>query len=149
LNNELRIENPTSADDGIYTLEADYTNIYGNTTDSLIQMFFPEGSDTVDSHVTFEIANVTFDPGCFAGSDDLNRSDVKIYPNPTTGLTKISGLNENADLKLINSVGQIVLESKVDSEHADLDLSTLIGGIYVVLLEFQKGTATTKLHLLR
>jgi hypothetical protein len=127
-------------------LEAEYTNVYGNSTDSLIQMFFPDGADTVVSHVIFEIAEVTYDSGCYAGLDDLNEFDVRVYPNPTSGVVTIDGLKTNAQIVVCNSLGQEVLESNLKSRKTNLDLSSLPDGLYIIRTETENGITAKKVQ---
>ena len=147
LNDELRIENPTSTDEGVYTLEADYINIYGNTNDSLVQMFFPEGSDTVLSHVVFQIADVTYDEGCFAGLDDVDTPAVQVYPNPSSGLVTIKELKETVMTYVFSSAGKQVFADKVSPENPVIDLSELANGMYIIRLESQEGVSFDKVLL--
>lgn len=64
---------------------------------------------------------------------------VKIYPNPTNGITTVDVADEWVDgqLTVTNLQGQIVLQSNLNSVNDRLDFSELHSGIY--LLTLQKG----------
>ena len=58
--------------------------------------------------------------------------DVTIYPNPVANTLMISGLKHSANLKIVNSAGQIVLQHHASSNSLSLDVATLKPGIYIV-----------------
>jgi hypothetical protein len=59
---------------------------------------------------------------------------LQIYPNPTTdGIIKINGLNQgNYFCQVIDNQGQIVLSNKIAAPEAQLNLSQLPKGIYIL-----------------
>lgn len=59
--------------------------------------------------------------------------DLKIYPNPTTGIINISGLGmEETILKIYNLTGVLVKSQMVNLSHPKINIESLINGIYVV-----------------
>jgi hypothetical protein len=86
---------------------------------------------------------------CFAESDSLfysqivteikNNSEsqlIRIYPNPTTGLLKIEGLqnNERNDILVFSVDGILIMENSVFSTTYFLDLNNISSGIYILVI---------------
>lgn len=71
-------------------------------------------------------------------SIDFNLSSIQInaYPNPTNGLINIELKQENlenASIKVLNSMSQLVLEQiQPENNHITLDLTSLDAGIYFI-----------------
>ena len=62
---------------------------------------------------------------------------IELYPNPTTGILNIRGLNtENSRIKILDSIGKIVDQPK--SEDHQIDLSNLANGLYFIVIETDK-----------
>lgn len=103
------------------------------------------GSSSAESY--FKIA-----PGCIwclqeegeesaERSSDLNESDqFSFYPNPADNRIMISGVQEGSKIVLINIKGQTVLERPVRGSRAQLDLSQLNSGIYLIRLQKPDGS---------
>ncbi|MBO6518328.1 MAG: T9SS type A sorting domain-containing protein [Bacteroidia bacterium] len=73
---------------------------------------------------------------CNVGVSEITRkkSELEFYPNPTTGLVNLPGLNGNkASLKVTNVNGQQVYSQQV-AANAALDLSFLPEGVYILQL---------------
>ena len=86
------------------------------------------------------------------GINDINKSDVRIYPNPTSGLLNVDLGTLSADMKLdvYNIMGQSIKHAEISkqSSHSTLDLSGYPDGNYYVVLKDQEGySATYKLVL--
>ncbi|MBO3099162.1 T9SS type A sorting domain-containing protein [Gelidibacter pelagius] len=63
----------------------------------------------------------------------LEHQMVKLYPNPVTDKLFIqSPSSKNFNLKLVNSLGQLVMSQDSNSASAELDLSSLSRGLYVL-----------------
>ncbi len=70
-----------------------------------------------------------------SGIDDLSNDDVKIYPNPSAGLFKVSLGNKISDelnVRVVNILGNIVLSQINNTTDFDVDISSLTNGIYYI-----------------
>ena len=65
------------------------------------------------------------------GIDCASRSDLAIYPNPTTGIVHID-VPRDAVLQLFDMVGHCLLSTRVPQGTAALDLTSLPQGVYLV-----------------
>ncbi|MBK9399796.1 MAG: T9SS type A sorting domain-containing protein [Bacteroidetes bacterium] len=67
------------------------------------------------------------------GITEPENSDYSIYPNPTNGIIHLSNLicNENIEIQILNSLGQIQLHQTFTNENAiELHLENYPKGIY-------------------
>lgn len=65
-------------------------------------------------------------------------SDIKIYPNPSTGFINISNLKENSRVVISNITGQVVKDVVVGINDNRIDIQDLSQGFYFVELEGKK-----------
>jgi chondroitin-sulfate-ABC endolyase/exolyase len=80
-------------------------------------------------------------------TETLDNTQVKIYPNPSTGKFTITGsIGELDKMAIYNTLGQVIFDygkiSKKDGTEIDIDLSILSTGIYLV----KTKTATQKIY---
>ena len=80
----------------------------------------------------------------------LQNSNIKIYPNPTSGILYIQCINSNKKVEkinLINASGQMVNIGKIDTNNQviRLNLSDLTSGIYLLKVEYPEHTETMKI----
>jgi hypothetical protein len=77
-------------------------------------------------------------------NNDLDKSEVSIYPNPSEGKFQISTNNFNiSELEIIDITGKIISKSKIENENENnfhLDISNQPNGIYFVILTNSKNT---------
>ena len=60
-------------------------------------------------------------------------SRVQVYPNPSTGLLNITGVEGSAQrVQLVNLQGQVLLNKQLEKGQTQLDVSTLPKGLYLV-----------------
>ncbi len=59
---------------------------------------------------------------------------VLLFPNPSTDMLGIKGLQNNVDITIRNTRGEIVLESKSQHPSKKLNISTLKPGVYAVFV---------------
>ncbi len=89
--------------------------------------------------------------------DDINLSeesaiapemanDLNIYPNPTTGLVKVEGV-EGAQIIVYNIVGEVVYSNANASQLTTVDLSSNNAGNYVVKVIKDNKVSTQKITL--
>lgn len=78
--------------------------------------------------------------------ENVNQSEVKVYPNPTTGkfILKLSNasLKERSDLKVMDLNGRIVEETVIQSasEKQEIDLGDLKDGVYFLEVSTKNGS---------
>ncbi len=79
-------------------------------------------------------------------SDMLADKDIKIHPNPTTGMLKVEITNyESNDLGNIyvySINGHVITHSKISSHVTDIDISNSPNGIYLLNIQLN-GNSTT------
>jgi len=57
---------------------------------------------------------------------------VKIYPNPSSAFVNITGLPSSGSLQLLDLTGKIIQTITYEKHFIELDLSTLLNGIYLI-----------------
>ncbi len=73
-------------------------------------------------------------------------SDLRFYPNPTTGILNISGLKmEETALNVYNLTGVLVKSEVVNSTHSQINLSGFNQGIYLV----RCGNSTERIVIMK
>jgi hypothetical protein len=76
------------------------------------------------------------------GNNVLN--NIAIYPNPTTGLFHIDGIDGATTIEVLNSTGRMV--NKFTSNNAiEINLSNIPGGIYYLRLVSEKEIRIEKI----
>lgn len=76
---------------------------------------------------------------------DIN---LKLYPNPNKGVFTItSSFNDIVDLKIINSLGQIVLSQKALISNKEINLQDAENGTYIISIT-ANGKQTTKTFII-
>lgn len=93
-------------------------------------VYYVEGAPTV-------CPNFIVGPGvplevieCSVGVDEINNSNVTIYPNPAQNFISIHSNLSNTNFKLLDVQGRIVKTGMITSDNEKIDLSTLDAGIY-------------------
>jgi len=99
------------------------------------------GNYYVDDKTESDLWKFTLDTSCisFNVADAIaeHHSEIKIYPNPATSqleiiFPKIPGVQQ---LKIVNTLGQLMKREKISSNHFSLNISDLNGGIYLLEIE--------------
>lgn len=57
---------------------------------------------------------------------------IKVYPNPTHNIIRISGAPEHSTVQLINALGQIISEQKTNMSNTKIIMEGLAYGLYWV-----------------
>ena len=79
------------------------------------------------------------------GVGESSMDGVTVYPNPSDGHLHVEGLQGNTEYRILNSLGQIMLEGQCQG---DLDLETrLPQGIYLLRLDNGSSTNTLKIAI--
>lgn len=74
-------------------------------------------------------------------------ADVRMYPNPTSGIIQVHGVSPAPEVEVFNALGQCVFQRPLTSQQAQhtLDLSGLPNGTYVLKV----GTHRTRILIQR
>jgi Secretion system C-terminal sorting domain len=70
--------------------------------------------------------------------------NIKIYPNPTTGIFTIS-IKEDASVKMYDMFGKLIYTSKTNIGESKIDISNYPSGIYLLQVETENGSVTKKI----
>lgn len=107
-------------------------------------MVLPEWGYTIDVY-----PNITLFYS--AGTSDVNdiAHDIrlKVYPNPVSSVLHIEAEKEIKSIRLLNTMGQEILSSRVEGIRHDMNVSDLRTGIYLLQVITDKGTATQKITI--
>ena len=79
------------------------------------------------------------------GVDTVSFSGLKVYPNPTTGILSISNAATVTNISIYTLIGQKVFEKELNSQNADINLSSLSAGTYLLKLEAEEAVKTLKI----
>lgn len=82
--------------------------------------------------------------GCYSSSNSLNLTittlseldnplSVNLYPNPNSGLFTLEFETDiEVNVKIIDAIGKLVFEGKNYTSKMEVDMNTLLSGIYFV-----------------
>lgn len=83
--------------------------------------------------------------GTEAINDFYGKLPISVYPNPTTGLTNISSPEAIKELVVTDLAGRVLLRQTPHQSSATLDTSPLSSGLYLLKVNTDSGSSTTKL----
>lgn len=142
-NQWLEITVDVTTDTITYMVNGDFwskvgaSDISGNIMIGYIDLFGSVAPET--SFAVYDNIKVT--------TDDVNVKEkaqlsVKVFPNPANNVLNIE-VNERANVELINSLGQMVVNKVVDG-NATLDVSQLNSGVYFTKITNDEGLIKTE-----
>ena len=75
-------------------------------------------------------------------------AEASVYPNPTSGMVtvKATGMRQ---LTVVNTMGQVLMQSKVDLDEVSLDLSAFGNGMYMINITTDQGVLVKKINVLK
>ena len=90
-----------------------------------------------------------FDPGVWIGADTAGVEDeslvtLNMYPNPASDVLNISAQNTINTVEIYNVLGQKVIRMNVEDTSAEINVSNLNAGIYLIKYEINNRTSTKK-----
>ncbi len=97
--------------------------------------------------------NVNFGIDFQVGIDELESSDLFIYPNPSTGMIRInSGISESDfTAKIFDLTGKLIMSKNgvISGYSSELDLSGLFSGLYMIQIEVNGTMSNRRLSIIR
>lgn len=67
------------------------------------------------------------------------RDGVSIFPNPSSSLVTITGLEGSSSIKIVNSLGNQVLAQQIEGNKAEINISSLPSGLYFANIRTASG----------
>lgn len=89
------------------------------------------------SYYTFSTLN--------SGLVDVSSVSINVYPNPTTNEINISTLANIDDVELVNTLGQIVYKSEVNTNSTNINVKNFERGTYFVKVRTNGKVSTSKI----
>lgn len=140
--NTYEISNALESQSGAYSCLVSYNVVYGNWTDSLNMLFYPQGIDTVEARLNYDFGEVVIDDFlCHVGVSEFELTGVEIYPNPTRNIVNVSLDTPlaNGEIRLFSYLGGLVQQTHFTGTSTKLDLTHLVAGIYLFELRTSQG----------
>lgn len=81
---------------------------------------------------------------CGGINSEFDNNDYAVFPNPTTGKIKISGI-EKGEVMVLDVFGRIVKNVEIEDGENELDLSILPSGIYYLQMTQSSGSFKKKI----
>lgn len=137
---EYKFVNGAATDWGQYEILSGSTCAFGN--DSNRGLVVPE-TDSVLTAVCFEACST-----CLPNAVNDFKTDIVVYPNPTTGKVLIEGLaaNKKSVIKLFSIEGSLLFETVAAGNGTEIvDLSSFPAGYYSLTLISDNGCQTYKI----
>lgn len=138
--------------DGNYQFVVQSTWNHGTTGTAI--RYFPFVKGPGATNPTFaDDANFTAISAVLSSPSFSMKPEVAIYPNPTTGILNLDFKNDVNYIRIINILGKVVYNEKITEDLTNsnkrIDLSNLVGGIYIVSVSNDIGTSNYKVILNR
>jgi ELWxxDGT repeat protein len=83
--------------------------------------------------------------GNLAGTSDVQKQEFEIYPNPSSGILHIDNTPKGCRIKLINTLGQVLVNLESADDNTSLDVSRFANGLYTIILEADGAIVTRKI----
>lgn len=93
----------------------------------------------------FEVDNIYFSAAQVLTTKDFKTNNISMYPNPASSEVSFSALNSIDSIVIHNLLGQKVLETSPKNTNANVNISSLASGAYVVTLKTEGKTLESKL----
>jgi len=73
--------------------------------------------------------------------------EILVFPNPATDYITIVSPSEIKKISIVNCIGQVVYESKINDINIQINTSNLYSGIYIIRIETAIGVETYKITI--
>jgi hypothetical protein len=76
----------------------------------------------------------------------MESMNLLIYPNPTNGIIQIRNeLSSDANLIITDITGKLIIKSQLSKLNNQIDLSNIVNGLYLLIIQTENQTYTTKI----
>ncbi len=122
-----------------------------NNASTLENAQLPEGTTTIVWTVTDNAGNTeicSFDVvvNLFVGVENLQQSDISIYPNPTQGALHFDFTNIDVIKITVSDItGQVIIEKAISGQFENINLSNYVSGVYIINIQAVNKIYSTKI----
>lgn len=118
-----------------------YDNVvyYVKKGEDIYRLYFIENGGASTGNMYFKYKKVAGNMGV----TDLSRTEVKVYPNPVVHQLNIESKELVQLIQIVNSNGQILLQTRPQSNKTMVNVSGLIKGVYYLKIHTEKGVQTS------
>ncbi|MFA5418423.1 MAG: T9SS type A sorting domain-containing protein, partial [Bacteroidales bacterium] len=110
------------------------TDLPVNTFEYYVTAVYDAGESNPSNTVVIVITDL---------ADITADNEILVYPNPASDYLNIKAENI-MHIRILNTLGQVVVDKVIGSDNSNLDISDLKSGIYFIHLDTQKGSVTRK-----
>lgn len=136
--------------DGNYQFVVQSTWTHGTTGTAIRYFPFVKGLGATNPTFASD-ANFTGISTTLSSPSYSIKPEVSIFPNPTNGIINMDFKNDVNNIRIINILGKVVYNERVTEDLTNtnkrIDLSNLVGGIYIVSVSNDNGTSNYKVVL--
>jgi len=68
------------------------------------------------------------------GVDRFSNSDIRMYPNPSTGFVTMEGVKAGSAVKMVNTVGAVVMNMVTTTDNETINIENQKSGIYMLVV---------------
>ena len=110
-------------------------------SDSVVHSIYARAENTRQGSIyRFTIMRAKVEPGF----EELTEAGISLYPNPAYDNLTIDGLVENSSIRIMNTVGQLVYNNKIDRTKEVINISSFKNGVYIIQIDMNGKIITTK-----
>lgn len=73
--------------------------------------------------------------------------NLRIFPNPSTGILNVKADSKLNKVQLVNLAGQVVYESELQANETVINTSSIVKGLYMLNITSDKGVVTRKVSI--
>jgi hypothetical protein len=136
--------------DSLMIKNVNYYDVDVIKTDSNILYYWSKNVGVIKIDSTFHNNNITLEWNLIKcktnkftdiSLTDNQNTQLKVYPNPAADKINIDcAIRQDLTLQIYNTFGQSVLKRELNNQTNEIDISSLIRGIYILKLTSPKGT---------
>jgi choice-of-anchor B domain-containing protein len=97
-----------------------------------MQFFFRTSDLDPDINITEAGLDMFFINEHVVGLDELSKTEIKAYPNPTNGTVQLTNIESPEDYLVLNMNGQVILEGSVNPNSTEILLDGVESGVYFI-----------------
>ncbi|MFK7786453.1 MAG: carboxypeptidase regulatory-like domain-containing protein, partial [Crocinitomicaceae bacterium] len=102
-----------------------------------MQFFFRTSDLDPDINITEAALDLFFISEYTVGLDELSKTEIKAYPNPTNGTVRLTNIESQQEYTVLNMNGQMILEGSVSPNSTEILIDSVESGVYFVHISNQ------------